>query len=270
MSPVARPVSRPKRLATQIRELQSQGKYSFTRQDVVAPQRSGVAFEAAARRLKKQGRLATPRRGFFVIVPPEYSEAGCPPASWFVHDLMSFLGQPYYVALLSAAAIHGASHQQPMAFQVVTDRPTRTGKAGRVRIEFHMSTMVDHAPVVDVLTETGAMRVATPEVTGYDLVRFPEAGGHWNNVATVLGELAEKMDAAKLVELASKYTVPDVQRLGYLLDVIGRQDLAVPLLKALDQRRRRPVLLAPAEGSGTMAPDERWRVVPNVTVEADL
>jgi len=29
------------------------------------------------------------------------------------------------VGVLSAAAIHGAAHQQPMIFQVVTDKPTR-------------------------------------------------------------------------------------------------------------------------------------------------
>jgi predicted transcriptional regulator of viral defense system len=205
-----------------------------------------------------------------VIVPAEYRAAGCPPASWFIDDLMGFLGQPYYVGLLSAAAIHGAAHQQPMVFQVVTDRPTRAGRAGRVRIELHMSRSIDDAPVLDVQTETGSMRVSTPEVTAYDLVRFPAAAGHLNNVATVLGELAEKLDAAKLAELAPKYSAPDVQRLGYLLDLVGRQDLAEPLAEALEQRRRRPVLLAPGESANGEPPDDRWRVIPNAAVEADL
>ena len=259
-----------KRLGTLIDELQSRGEYTFTRQDIAADERSDVAFEAAARRLKKQGRLATPRRGFFVIVPAEYRAAGCTPASWFIHDLMRFLGQPYYVGLLSAAALHGAAHQQPMVFQVLTDRPTRGGRAGRVRIEFHMSRSIDDAPVVLVQTETGSMRVSTPEVTAYDLVRFPAAAGHLNNVATVLGELAEKLDAAKLAELAPTYSAPDVQRLGYLLDLVGQQDIAEPLAKALEQRRRRPVLLAPGEDRSGEPPDDRWRVIPNATVEADL
>jgi len=65
---------------------------------------------------------------------------------------MRFLEQPYYVGLLSAAATHGAAHQQPMVFQVVTDRPTRPARAGRVRIEFHMSRQVETAPVVEVQT----------------------------------------------------------------------------------------------------------------------
>jgi predicted transcriptional regulator of viral defense system len=258
------------RVATLVDELQSRGKYTFTRQDLTADRRSDVAFEAAVRRLKKQGRLASPRRGFFVIVPAEYRAAGCLPASWFIDDLMGFLEQPYYVGLLSAAAIHGAAHQQPMVFQVVTDRPTREARAGRVRIEFHMSRSIEDAPVLDVQTETGSMRVSTPEVIAHDLVRFPAAAGHLNNVATVLGELAEKLDAAKLAERAPKYSAPDLQRLGYLLDLVGQQDLAKPLAKALEQRRRRPVLLAPGEGANGEQPDDRWRIIPNATVEADL
>jgi hypothetical protein len=86
---------------------------------------------------------------------------------------MRFLGQPYYVGLLSAAAIHGAAHQQPMVFQVITDRPTRPARAGRVRIEFHMSRQVESAPVLEVRTETGSMRVSTPETAAYDLVASP-------------------------------------------------------------------------------------------------
>ena len=262
---------RSKRLATLVDGFQSRGKYTFSRQDIAAAgQRSDVAFEAAVRRLKKQRRLASPRRGFFVVVPAEYREAGCLPASWFIDDLMRFIGQPYYVGLLSAAGIHGAAHQQPMVFQVVTDRPTRGGRAGRVRIEFRMSRYVDDAPAVEIQTETGFMRVSTPEVTAYDLVRFPAAAGHLNNVATVLGELAEKLDAAKLAELAPGYAAPNVQRLGYLLDLVGQPDLSEPLSQSLEQRRRRPVLLAPGEAANGEQPDDRWRVIPNVAVEADI
>ena len=49
---------------------------------------------------------------------------------------------------------------------------------------------------------SGSMRVATLERTGYDLVRYPGAAGHLSNVATVLSELAEKMNPEALLELA--------------------------------------------------------------------
>jgi hypothetical protein len=61
---------------------------------------SDAALKLAARRLGVKHRLAMPRRGFFVIVPLEYSVAGAPPASWFLDDLMKFEQAGYYLGLL--------------------------------------------------------------------------------------------------------------------------------------------------------------------------
>lgn len=266
-------INTPKRrpLATFVDDLQARGRYTFTRAEVARAQEcSPVALEAALRRLKERGRIASPRRGFYVIVPLEYRQAGCPPASWFIDDLMQYLGQPYYVGLLSAAALHGAAHQQPMVFQVITDRPTRPTVVGRVKIRFHVSRHIEAVPVVAVQTETGALRVSTPEATAFDLIRFAPAAGHLSNVATVLAELAEKLDPVVLVALASSYAVPEVQRLGYLLEQLGEEELAGPLAGWLGTQRHRPVLLALGQGKGAALPDRRWRIVPNETVEVDL
>ena len=116
-------------------ELQSEGRYTFSLDEIArAVNGSDVALQSAIRRLKKKGRVTSPRRGFFVIVPTEYRSTGAPPASWLIDDLMSYLGQPYYVGLLSAAAVHGAAHQQPQVFQVVTNIPTAPMTAARLRI----------------------------------------------------------------------------------------------------------------------------------------
>jgi predicted transcriptional regulator of viral defense system len=113
-----------------VEQIQSQGRYTFTRSEAEnLTGRSFIATQTALRRIKKQGRIACPRRGFYVVVPPEYRATGAPPASWFIDSLMHHLGQPYYVNLLSAAAIHGAAHQQPMVFQVVTSKSTREMRA---------------------------------------------------------------------------------------------------------------------------------------------
>ncbi len=260
-----------KTLAAFVEDLQARGRYTFTRAEgASSEERSDVALEAALRRLKQRGRIASPRRGLYVLVPLEYREAGCPPASWFIDDLMRFLKQPYYVGLLTAAAIHGAAHQQPMVFQVVTDRPTRPVRVGRVRIGFHMSRKIESAPVAKVQTETGSMRVSSPEATAFDLVRFAPAAGHLNNVATVLGELAEKLDAVALAKLAHSHAVPEVQRLGYLLEQLDKRELAESLASRLEVERYRPVLLAPGQARGKAPADRRWSVIPNVTVETDI
>lgn len=269
--PVEAPQSPLHSLAAQVDAFQAAGRYTFTREEVERSSgRSAVATEAALRRLRQRGRIASPRRGFHVIVPLEYREAGSPPASWFIDDLMRFLGRPYYVGLLSAAAIYGAAHQQPMVFQVITSKPTRPARAGRVRIEFHMSRNAERVPAQEVQTETGSMRASTPEATAYDLVRFAPMAGHLNNVATVLSELAEKLDPTALAELAPSYALAEAQRLGFLLDQLGESRLTEPLAAWLGTQRLRPVLLAPSEPTKLQAGDAPWRVIPNVSVEPDL
>jgi len=251
--------------------LQAKGRYTFTLTEAMeTDKRSAVAREAALRRLKQKRRIGSPRQGFYVIVPVEYREAGCPPASWFIDDLMRFLGQPYYVGILSAAAIHGAAHQQPMLFQCITDRPTRPARAGRVRIGFHKGHHVGQVPVVAIQTETGTMQVSTPEATALDLVRFAPAASHIGNVVTVLGELAEKIDPQRLVELIDLYSVSDGQRLGYLLEQLGEKRLADPLAEHLKTRRCRPILLAPGQAKDDSPIDPRWRVIPNEKVEMEF
>jgi predicted transcriptional regulator of viral defense system len=254
-----------------VEDLQAGGRYTFTQAEAMnAEKRSDIALEAALRRLKQKGRIASPRRGFYVIVPVEYREAGCPPANWFIHDLMRFLGQPYYVGILSAAAIHGAAHQQPMLFQVVTDRTTRPARAGRVRIGFHMGRHIEKAPVVDIQTETGSMHVSTPEATAFDLVRFAPSAGHMGNVITVLSELVEKIAPQALTSIADLYAISDMQRLGYLLERLGENRLANPLAVRLKDRRYRPILLAPGQPKGDAPTDPLWRVIPNEAVEVEF
>ena len=87
---------------------------------------------------------------------------------------MKFLGHSYYVGLLSAAALHGAAHQQAQEFQVVTDTILRLARAGRGRIRFFVKKRLTETPTTDVQTETGTMRVSTPEATAFNLVRYSQ------------------------------------------------------------------------------------------------
>src|SRR5262249_40136028 len=117
--PFASSGSRMPRAAEFIVELASRGRYHFTTEEAVASLRGQIpAVRAAMRRLKANGQIAAPHRGFHVIVPPEYRRLGCLPAEQFVPQLMDHLGETYYAALLSAAELHGAAHHRPQSFQV--------------------------------------------------------------------------------------------------------------------------------------------------------
>jgi hypothetical protein len=45
------------------------------------------------------------------------------PPYLFIDDLMKSLDKPYYVGLLSAAALYGTAHQQPMGYTVISQSP---------------------------------------------------------------------------------------------------------------------------------------------------
>ena len=114
------------------------------------------------------------------------------------------------------------------------------------------------------------MRVSTPEATAIDLVRYARAAGHLGNVATVLAELADKLDPKKLVELARHDTkTTHIQRLGYLLSLVGARQAAKPLAAWVAEQHPRRVLLRPNARRVTGEEDTRWRVVVNEQVEVD-
>jgi len=248
--------------------LQAEGRYTFTRTDVRETLGQwNAAIRGALRRLDKVGRIVRPREGFYVIVPLEYLSAGSPPATWFVHDLMTYLARPYYVGLLSASALYGAAHQKPQEFQVVTDRPTRGITMPRVRVRFVVSSRAGETPTKEMKTATGFIRVSTPEATALDLVHFPSAAGHLNNIATVLLEMAEQLDPRELRRLSETAPSVEVRRLGFLLDLVGAEDVANPLRTF--SRDRPPKPLDPGAPQRGSRRNDRWMLYINTTVEPD-
>ena len=251
----------------------TRGRYTFTHAEAVdGLRRTPLAVSKALRRLVGRGLLVSPRRGFYIIVPGEFDISGAPPAQWFIHDLMGYMEQPYYVGLLTAAAQHGASHQAAQVFQVVTDRPTRPMKTGRIRIEFLMKSDIEGTPSTRVKTPTGYMTMSTPEATALDLVRYYKAAGHLNHVATVLEELAESVDGEELVQAAQAggYEMVVIQRLGYLLEQVGAESVTDGLAAVVAERSPQAVPLRPDRSRKGCPVVARWRVAVNDVVESDL
>ena len=264
-------VVRPRDFSGFVDRLQASGRYTFRREEArSALGVSEIALQSAARRMAAKGRICAPRRGFYVIVPVEYSQAGAPPPSWFIDDLMKFHQHLYYVGLLSAAALHGAAHQQPQVFQVVTDTTLRPITVGRARIRFLLKWHLAETPTAEAKTETGAMRVSTPEATALDLVRYVGSAGQLGNVATVLSELSEKINPRKLVEAArAEVELSVVQRLGFLLERFATPGVVAPLAEWVATQRPRPVPLRPERKPKVIEKDARWQILVNEHVEVD-
>src|SRR5579864_6101993 len=119
----------------------ARGRATFAKPAAIAEVRqTPEAFQAAVERLTKKGRLASPRRGFYLILRPEDRLLGAPdPARW-IDPLMKHLGLDYRVSLLRAAAFHGSAHQAAMVFQVIAPRQLPKVDIGRQRVEFVYQT----------------------------------------------------------------------------------------------------------------------------------
>ncbi len=254
--------------------LPAQGRFTFTTMEARAAQSqvSAAGTMAALARAEADRIIVSPVRGFHVVLPLEDRATGTPSWRLFLDPLMTYLQTPYYVGLLTAASIHGATPQAAQAVQVVTPSPRRPVRVGRLAIEFTVRRMAAQAPVDQVTTPSGRMRVATPEVVGFDLVRYPARAGGWDNVLAVVRELAPAMRRPGMkAALAIGPATPDLQRLGHLLDRAGAAHVAAVLATELQTRRVGRVPLAPGEPPAAESPerDPAWRVVANVVPEAD-
>lgn len=254
-----------------ITDLVAKGRYSFSSNEAAqALGTSAVATRAALRRLRQKGEIAMPYKGFYVVVPPEYRNVGCLPAGHFLPALMEHLGEKYYAGLLSAAEYHGAAHQRPQVFQVVVAKNKPEMNCGMIRVIFVARKNMERIPTTDFKTPRGYLKISTPEATAYDLVGYPNHGAGLDNVATVLAELAEKLNGKELVRLAGLSPIAWAQRLGYLLERAGASEKTAALAQYIAMKNPPPTPLSPSlpvEGMNRLKP---WNLLVNTQVEPDL
>ena len=259
--------------------LLSEGRTVFTAEE--AEQALGVghgAFLDAAERLQRRKALLSLRRGFYVVVPPQFASWGAPPPSWYIDALMRYEARPYYVGLLKAAELHGASHQAVMEFQVISAKRLPRIRAGRSLIAFHFRKDLEEvrAGIESRKTDTGRMKISSAALTALDLLRYPQASGGIDNVATVLSALGRKIDPEELAALAALARRPVAQRLGHLMEHLGHGSRTGPMREALQRRGSPPwteldrqEARDPEFSPEPREYDHRWRVIVRRVPEPD-
>lgn len=251
--------------------LAASGRYHFASHEV--PSALGVSTtggKLALNRLVKQKLIASPARGFYVIVPPEYQSLGCLPADQFIPALMKHLNLPYYAGLLSAAQYHGAAHQRPQEFQVFLSKNRRPIHCGMVRVAFMARKRLKDVPVQSFNTPRGTILVSSPEATALDLIGYAEHAGGLGQVSTVLSELAERIDPEKLATAAQTAPVPWAQRLGYLLEHLGFAAKTAALKEYVRKHPKQSAVLLPKAPRNRSHRNKGWKLYVNAKVEAEL
>lgn len=263
-------------LLTWIEQLQAQGKFTFTYEQACSQFKdaSNSAILKALNRLSSKNKVVSVFKGFYVIITPEYSIRGMVPPLLFIDSLMKYANRPYYVGLLSAAALHGAAHQRSQEFFVINQLPylRPTAKKG-IKINYIGRLIVPKSFLEQHKTEAGFVQVSTPELTAIDLLQYEKHIGGLNRAATVINELAEAMKPESFTaEFLSFAPIVMLQRLGYILDkIVGKEDLAdnlyLEMQKIYPTWQRMPLRTGKPEVG--FSSDPKWKIIVNTEIEID-
>ncbi len=260
----------------------ARGRAYFTRGEAQAALGLGAhPLSVALLRQSKKGRLANPRRGFYLILRPEDRTLGAPDPVRWIDPLMQSLKLDYRVTLLRAAAFHGSSHQAAMVFQVIVPRQVRAFEVGRQRVEFIYQSpsafrQVNRSDWLgSIKSEAGFAKVAGLELTLLDCARYFHKAAGINGLAQIAQDLGGNASADVLTSIAAHYENSSVRRLGYLLERAGHLQQA-DALRPFARKAKTLVLLDPSvkplvEGVSDLrekVPD--WHLIINEHVEVDF
>lgn len=253
-----------------VQKLIRQGRYSFSRDEAAQElQQDGKNLSQTLKRLADKGWIRSFSRGFYLALDVQHQEKGLDP-KWFIDDWARFVGTDYYVAGLSAAALHGAAHQRSVSFQVISDQQYNSVQCHGLRVNFFHKRNIDQRMWKQFKSPAGFFNVGTPEITAYDIVKYERMCPSLDLAATVLVELGESLRAKELAHLADiGCAVASLQRLGWLLEKVGWGDKADVLDEFLGSKRRVwRVLDSRLPGNGER--NKRWHIIENTDIQPDI
>ena len=241
------------------------GRVAFSLADLT--KESGLSAIAAKRQLSRLGGKVTrvsPRQPFYLIIAPEHRAIGAPPAAWWLNDYFNWLGQPYYLALQSAASSFGSNPQALQVTQVMTTRPIRPLKVGRIQVRFFVKRGIERTPTQQLTQASAPLCISTPEATAFDLIRYATTIGGIERAAETIAPLMPGLRARELKRVLVEEDEPAVaQRLGFVIEAGGAKKLAQVIYNWLPDKLV-AVPLSPLKGDRKNIPViERWQVLNN-------
>lgn len=256
------------------REMTGKPCFSIAEAREAFPMSSGKAIANSLSRLVRRKVLALPAKGFYCVIPSQYALYGVLPPSYYVNQLMIYCEKPYYVGLLSAAAFWGAAHQRPQQFSIMTVPPKfqRSKNRNKLLLWFYRQSIPENF-LLEKNTETSSVKYSNAELTAIDLVQFEQHIGGLSRAATVLSELLENTNFnGSSNELFSYTTLPTIQRLGYIVDIILGDKVQADIIYREMTKYRKKIqycYLSNRHALDKDALNKRWRVYANVEIEPD-
>lgn len=216
-------------------------------------------------RISSQGIIYPVYKGFYVIIPPHYAAKRMVPPIYYIDQLMSYLNKPYYISLLNAAEIHGAAHQRPQKFSVMSVFPSLLFRNQRTIHLFGYTARKFQQIFVIKNSETGVIYYSNAELTALDIVQYEQYIGGLSRASTILEELTEKLDFRGASNKLFGYTsIATIQRLGYILDeVLNAAEIADTLYMELTSyvKRFKYIPLTINKPKDCAERNNRWKIL---------
>lgn len=225
-------------------------------------------------RISSQGIIYPVYKGFYVIIPPHYAAKRMVPPIYYIDQLMSYLNKPYYISLLNAAEIHGAAHQRPQKFSVMSVFPkSSVSQSKNNTLVWIYRKEIPTDFLLSKNSETGVIYYSNAELTALDIVQYEQYIGGLSRASTILEELTEKLDFRGASNKLFGYTsIATIQRLGYILDeVLNAAEIADTLYMELTSyvKRFKYIPLTINKPKDCAERNNRWKIFVNTIIETD-
>ena len=262
-----------------IEDLPKRGRIMFCVDDLKHrfPGSSNDAIRLSIHRLKNKGKVCSIWRQFYVVIPDEYALRGFVPPIEYIDKLMNSLGHKYYVGLLSAAALHGSSHQQPQSFMIVVNSNnirSRTDK--NIDLRFFAKSQIPDELLLRRNATYGELNISNPVVTALDMILYEDRVGGLERAAAVIDGLVDEIDIAdSRPEQWTSFPIPVIQRFGYVTEsILGYTELGDSIYKKIQDIGIifRKSFLDPKvklENDNDLSYDLKWKIIINTNLEMD-
>jgi predicted transcriptional regulator of viral defense system len=255
-------------------QLLSFEEYSFSLEEVTEKSsKDATAIRRELNRLSEKKEIINLRKGFYLIIPPRYSNSQKLPLQLYAEKLFKYLNRKYYIGLYSAAKIHGASHQQTQRDYFIIETPKLNAiKKQNFDIQFHTTANWPKNNIEKKKSDAGIYKVASPTLTFFDLIHYHTKIGGLNRILASLEELSEELIEQDIRSLLDWYDhKSSLQRTGFLLEeLIGSNNLSDLIFEKLNQKPFYPILLSPKKSEKPGSVNNRWKIDVNLKLESDL
>lgn len=227
--------------------------------------------------MARKGVLHRIGRGRYAVIPPSVlheRKSYATDPHLVIDELMKAdgLGDGYYVAYQSAAAIHGAAQQLPFVLQVALPVQRRSVNMGQGRIQFIRIQPQKLFGFRSMLYQEVPLNVSDREKTPLDcLDRFDLCGGIGEAARTVASLLEGIRTDTLLAYLDRMGNQALTQRLGFILERLSTvQTVDQDLIAAIARRVGPHTYLLDPHGPKEGHVDGRWRIRENIDVIGEL